>query len=192
MLPQELENCKLYGIEKDKISGRIAQQLYQKSTIAVQGYEKVDLPDSFFDVSIGNVPFGEYKLMDKRYDKYKFFIHDFFFAKTLDKVRPGGIIAFITSKGTMDKKNSSVRRYIAQRADLLGAIRLPNNTFIKNAGTKVTADIIFLQKRENMTDIMPDWINLDTDKNGIVMNKYFVDNPNMILRQNRNGQNDVW
>ena len=181
VLPQELENCKIYGIEKDNISGRIAQQLYQKSTIAVQGYEKVDLPDSFFDVALGNVPFGEFKVMDKRYDKYNFLIHDYFFSKTIDKVRPGGIIAFITSKGTMDKQNSSVRRYIAQRADLVGAIRLPNNTFTKNAGTKVTSDILFLQKRENMTDIIPDWINLDTDKNGIVMNKYFVDNPNMIL-----------
>ena len=181
MMPQELENCKIYGIEKDSLSGRIAQQLYQKSTIAVQGYEKVDLPDSFFDVAVGNVPFGEFKVMDKRYDKYKFLIHDYFFAKTLDKVRPGGIVAFITSKGTMDKQNSVVRRYIAQRADLVGAIRLPNNTFTKNAGTKATSDILFLKKRENMTDIMPDWINLDTDKNGIVMNKYFVDHPNMVL-----------
>ncbi len=181
MIPQELENCKIYGIEKDSLSGRIAQQLYQKSTIAVQGYEKVDLPDSFFDVAVGNVPFGEFKIMDKRYNKYKFLIHDYFFAKTLDKVRPRGIVAFITSKGTMDKQNSQVRRYIAQRADLIGAIRLPNNTFTKNAGTKATSDILFLKKRENMTDIMPDWINLDTDKNGIVMNKYFVDNPNMVL-----------
>ncbi len=171
----------MYGIEIDSITGRIAQQLYQKSTIAVQGYEKLDLPDSFFDVAIGNVPFGEFKVMDKRYDKHRFLIHDYFFAKSLDKVRSGGIIAFITSKGTMDKKSSVVRKYIAQRADLIGAIRLPNNTFSKNAGTDVTSDIIFLKKRENITDIMPEWVNLDTDKNGIVMNKYFVDNPEMIL-----------
>ena len=183
MLPQDLENCKIYGVEKDIISGKIAQQLYQKSTIAVEGYEKVNLPDSFFDVALGNVPFGEFKVVDKRYDKYKFLIHDFFFAKTLDKVRPGGVIAFITSKGTMDKQNSSVRKYIAQRADLIGAIRLPNNTFIKNAGTKVTSDILFFQKRENLTDIMPDWINIDKNKDGIEMNKYFVDNPKMILGQ---------
>jgi adenine-specific DNA methylase len=192
MLPSELENCKMYGIEIDSITGKIAQQLYQKSTIAVQGYEKVDLPDSFFDVAIGNVPFGEFKVMDKRYDKHRFLIHDYFFAKTLDKVRPNGVIAFITSKGTLDKKNSSVRQYIAQRADLIGAIRLPNNTFSKNAGTEVTSDIIFLKKRENMTDIMPEWVNLDTDKNGIVMNKYFVDNPEMILRGNGNGNNTIW
>ena len=169
------------GIEIDSISGRIAQQLYQKWAIAVQGYEKVNLPDSFFDVSVGNVPFGDFKVMDKRYDKDRFLIHDYFFAKTLDKVRPGGVIAFVTSKGTMDKQNSNVRKYIAQRADLIGAIRLPNNTFSKNAGTEVTSDIIFLKKRDTMTDIMPEWVNLDTDKNGIVMNKYFVDNPEMIL-----------
>ena len=183
MLPNELQNCKMYGIEIDSITGRIAQQLYQKSTIAVQGYEKVDLPDSFFDVAVGNVPFGDFKVRDRRYDKYRLQIHDYFFAKTIDKVRPGGVIAFITSKGTMDKQNSEVRRYIAQRADLIGAIRLPSNTFTKNAGTEVTSDIIFLQKRENMTDIMPEWINLDTDSNGITMNKYFVDNPQMILGQ---------
>lgn len=183
MLPKELENCKMYGIELDSISGRIAQQLYQKSTIAVNGYEKVDLPDSFFDVAIGNVPFGDFKVSDRKYDKNKFLIHDYFFGKTIDKVRPGGVIAFITSKGTMDKQNSEVRKYIAQRAELLGAIRLPNNTFSKNAGTEVTSDIIFLKKRENMTDIMPDWVYLDTNKDGIQMNKYFVDNPDMILGQ---------
>ena len=181
MLPDELVNCKMYGIELDIISGKIAQQLYQKSTIAVNGYEKIDLPDSFFDVAIGNVPFGNFKINDKKYDKNNFLIHDYFFAKTLDKVRPGGIIAFITSKGTMDKKSPDVRKYIAQRAELLGAIRLPDNTFTKNAGTKVTSDILFLQKRENMTDIMPDWVYLDTNKDGIEMNKYFVDNPDMIL-----------
>ena len=181
MLPTELEQCKMYGVELDSISGRIAQQLYQKCTIAVNGYEKVDLPDSFFDVAIGNVPFGEFKVNDRKYDKNKFLIHDYFFGKTIDKVRPGGVIAFITSKGTMDKANSEVRKYIAQRAELLGAIRLPNNTFTKNAGTKVTSDILFLKKRENMTDIMPDWVYLDTNEDGITMNKYFVDNPDMIL-----------
>ena len=181
MLPDTLQNCKMYGVEIDSISGRIAQQLYQKSTIAIQPYEKINLPDNFFDVSVGNVPFETYKPQDKRYDKYKFQTHDYFFAKTIDKVRTGGIIAFITSKGTMDKENSSVRKYIAQRADLIGAIRLPNNAFTKNAGTKVTSDILFLQKREKMTDIVPDWVYLDKDKNGITMNKYFVDNPQMIL-----------
>lgn len=181
MLPSEIENCKMYGIEIDSITGRIAQQLYQKSTIAVQGYEKVELPDSFFDVAVGNVPFENQNVNDKRYSKNNFVLHDYFFAKTLDKVRPNGVIVFITSKGTMDKKNSNVRKYIAQRAELLGAIRLPNNTFSKNAGTEVTSDIIFLKKRERMTDIMPEWVNLGTDNNGIVMNQYFVDNPNMIL-----------
>ena len=171
----------MYGIELDSISGKIAQQLYQKSTIAVQGFESVELPDSFFDVAIGNVPFGDFKVFDKKYDKYKFLIHDYFFAKTLDKIRPNGVIAFVTSKGTMDKQNSSFRKYIAQRADLIGAIRLPENTFTKNAGTVVTSDIIFLKKRENMTDIMPEWVNIDTDENGIVMNKYFIDNPQMVL-----------
>ena len=181
MLPSELENCKMYGVELDLISGKIAQQLYQKSTIAVNGYEKIDLPDSFFDVAIGNVPFGNFKINDKKYDKNNFLIHDYFFAKTLDKVRPEGVIAFITSKGTMDKKSPDVRKYIAQRAELLGAIRLPDNAFSKNAGTKVTSDIIFLKKRETMTDIMPDWVYLDTNKDGIEINKYFVDNPDMVL-----------
>lgn len=181
MLPETLKNSNLYGIELDSISGRIAKQLYQKADIIVEGYEKVDLPDAFFDVAIGNVPFGDFKVNDNRYDKNNFLIHDYFFAKTLDKVRPGGIIAFVTSKGTMDKANPEVRKYIAQRADLLGAIRLPDNTFIKNAGTKVTSDIIFLQKRESLTDIMPDWVYLDRDENNITMNKYFVDNPEMIL-----------
>ena len=181
MIPDKLQNSNLYGIELDSISGRIAKQLYQKADIRVEGYEKVELPDSFFDVAIGNVPFGDFKLNDSRYDKNNFLIHDYFFAKTLDKVRPGGIIAFITSKGTMDKANPEVRKYIAQRADLLGAIRLPDNTFTKNAGTKVTSDIIFLQKRDSLTDIMPDWVYLDKDENNITMNRYFVDNPEMIL-----------
>lgn len=181
MLPHEMQSSKLYGVELDSISGKIAKQLYQKANIKVQGYEKADLPDSFFDIAIGNVPFGDFKVNDKRYDKNNFLIHDYFFAKTLDKVRPGGVIAFITSKGTMDKASPEVRKYLAQRADLLGAIRLPDNTFTKNAGTKVTSDIIFLQKRENLTDIMPDWVYLDRDENNITMNKYFVDNPDMIL-----------
>lgn len=181
MLPQEMQSSKLYGVELDTISGKIAKQLYQKANIKIQGYEKADFPDSFFDIAIGNVPFGDFKVNDKRYDKNNFLIHDYFFAKTLDKVRPGGVIAFVTSKGTMDKASPEVRRYLTQRADLLGAIRLPDNTFTKNAGTKVTSDIIFLQKRENLTDIMPDWVYLDRDENNIAMNKYFVDNPEMIL-----------
>ena len=181
MLPPELQNSKLYGVELDSISGRIAQQLYQKADIKIIGFENADLPDAFFDVAIGNVPFGDFKVLDKRYDKNNFLIHDYFFGKTLDKVKPGGIIAFITSKGTLDKASPDVRKYIAQRADLLGAIRLPENTFLKNAGTKVTSDIIFLQKRENLTDIMPDWVYLDKDENDISINKYFIDNPEMIL-----------
>lgn len=181
MLPDSLENCKLYGVELDSISGRIARQLYQKSTVAVQGYEDTNLPNSFFDVAVGNVPFGDFKVLDKKYDKNKFLIHDYFFAKTLDKVRPGGVIAFITSKGTLDKENPSVRKYIAQRADLLGAIRLPNNTFKANAGTEVTSDIIFLQKRDSITYIEPDWVYLGENDDGIKMNQYFIDNPEMIL-----------
>lgn len=181
MLPDSLENCKLYGVELDSISGRIARQLYQKSTVAVQGYEDTNLPNSFFDVAVGNVPFGDFRVLDKKYDKHKFLIHDYFFAKTLDKVRPGGVIAFITSKGTLDKENPSVRKYIAQRADLLGAIRLPNNTFKANAGTEVTSDIIFLQKRDSITDIEPDWVYLGENDDGIKMNQYFIDNPEMIL-----------
>lgn len=181
MLPDSLEDCKLYGIELDSISGRIARQLYQKSTVAVQGYEDTNLPNSFFDVAVGNVPFGDFKVLDKKYDKHKFLIHDYFFAKTLDKVRPGGVIAFITSKGTLDKENPSVRKYIAQRADLLGAIRLPNNTFKANAGTEVTSDIIFLQKRDSITDIEPDWVYLGENDDGLKINQYFIDNPEMIL-----------
>ena len=181
MLPDSLEDCKLYGVELDSISGRIARQLYQKSTVAVQGYEDTNLPNSFFDVAVGNVPFGDFKVLDKKYDKHKFLIHDYFFAKTLDKVRSGGVIAFITSKGTLDKENPSVRKYIAQRADLLGAIRLPNNTFKANAGTEVTSDIIFLQKRDSITDIEPDWVYLGENDDGIKMNQYFIDNPEMIL-----------
>lgn len=183
LLPENMENSKMYGVELDSISGRIAQQLYQKNSIAVQGFEKTDLPDSFFDVAIGNVPFGPFKVLDKKYDKYNFLIHDFFFARALDKVRPGGVVAFITSKGTMDKENSSVRKYIAQRADLLGAIRLPNDTFKAAAGTEVTSDILFLQKRSGMTDLEPDWGHLDTDEKGLKMNAYFVSHPEMVLGQ---------
>ena len=181
LIPDGMSESKIYGVELDSITGRIAQQLYQKNNIAVQGFENTDLPDSFFDASIGNVPFGDFKVLDKRYDKNNFLIHDYFFAKTLDKVRPGGVIAFITSHGTLDKENPSVRKYIAQRADLLGAIRLPNNTFKDAAGTEVTADIIFLQKRDRLIDIEPDWVHLNTDENGIKMNQYFIDNPDMII-----------
>lgn len=181
LIPDRMKNSKLYGIELDSISGRIAKQLYQQANIAIQGFEETNLPDSFFDLAIGNVPFGSYGVADKKYDKYKFLIHDYFFAKTLDKVRPGGIIAFITSKGTMDKQNPEVRRYIAQRAELLGAVRLPNNAFLANAGTEVTADIIFLQKRDRVIDIEPDWVNLSTTQDGIPINRYFADNPDMVL-----------
>ena len=181
LLPDAMAGSKLYGVELDSISGHIAQQLYQKNTIAVQGFEQTSLPDSFFDVAIGNVPFGQFKVSDKQYDRYNFLIHDYFFARTLDKVRPGGVIAFITSKGTMDKENPSVRKYIAQRAELLGAIRLPNNTFKAAAGTEVTSDILFLQKRNSLVDIEPDWVHLGTDPNGLKMNAYFVEHPEMIL-----------
>lgn len=181
LVPESMNDAKFYGVELDSISGRIAQQLYQKNSIAVQGFENTNLPDSFFDAAIGNVPFGQFKVPDKRYDKHNFLIHDYFFARTLDKVRPGGVIAFITSKGTLDKENPNVRKYIAQRADLLGAIRLPNDTFKAAAGTEVTSDIIFLQKRDRLIDIEPDWVHLATDANGIRMNAYFVDNPEMVL-----------
>ena len=181
MLPDSMKDSKIYGVEIDKISAGIAQQLYQKSSIAAQGFEEVNLPDSFFDGVIGNVPFGDFKVPDKRYDKHKFLIHDYFFAKSLDKLRPGGVMALVTSKGTMDKENSSVRKYIAQRAELLGAIRLPNDIFKGNAGTEVVSDILILQKRDRLIDIEPDWVHLDTDENGIKMNSYFVQHPEMIL-----------
>nr|WP_319592855.1 DEAD/DEAH box helicase family protein [Jeotgalibaca arthritidis] len=180
MLPDKMQNSNLYGIELDSITGRIAKQLYPKAHISISGFEKTELPDSFFDLAIGNVPFGNYKLSEKKYDNLNFLIHDHFFAKTLDKVRPGGVVAFITSKGTMDKQSPDVRRYLAQRAELLGAIRLPNNAF-KNAGTEVTSDIIFLQKRDRLIDIDRDWIHLNTNEDDIVLNNYFVDNPEMIL-----------
>lgn len=181
MLPEEMKESKIYGVELDTVSAGIAQQLYQKSSIAAQGFEETNLPDSFFDAVVGNVPFGDFKVPDKRYDKHKFLIHDYFFAKSLDKLRPGGVMALITSKGTMDKENSAVRKYIAQRADLLGAIRLPNNTFKGNAGTEVVSDILILQKRDRIVDIEPDWVQLGTDEKGILMNRYFVEHPEMIL-----------
>ena len=181
MLPESMANTRIYGVELDTISAGIAQQLYQKSSIAAQGFEEVNVPDSFFDGVVGNVPFGDFKVLDKRYDKYNFLIHDYFFAKSLDKLRPGGVMALVTSKGTMDKANSSVRKYIAQRADLLGAIRLPNNTFKDNAGTEVVSDILFLQKRDRLIDIEPDWVQLRTNDDGLTMNAYFVQHPEMIL-----------
>ena len=181
MLPDAMQDSKIYGVELDTISAGIAQQLYQKTTIAAQGFEETNLPDSFFDGVIGNVPFGDFKVLDKRYDKHKFLIHDYFFAKSLDKLRPGGVMALVTSKGTMDKETLAVRKYIAQRAELLGAIRLPNNTFKGNAGTEVVSDILILQKRDRLIDIEPDWVHLDTDENGIKMNSYFVQHPEMIL-----------
>lgn len=181
MMPESMKDSKVYGIEIDNISAGIAQQLYQSSSVMNAAFEKAELPDSFFDAVVGNVPFGDYSLADKRYDKYHFLIHDYFFAKSLDKLRPGGVMCLVTSKGTMDKENTEVRRYIAQRAELLGAIRLPDNTFKSNAGTEVTSDILILQKRDRIIDIEPDWIFLDEDENGIRMNKYFVDHPDMVL-----------
>ena len=181
MLPQNMQDSKIYGVEIDNISAGIAQQLYQKSSIMTAPFEKAELPESFFDAVVGNVPFGDFSLADKKYDKYHFLIHDYFFAKSLDKLRPGGVMCLVTSKGTMDKESSDVRRYIAQRAELLGAIRLPDNTFKGNAGTEVTSDILILQKRDRVVDIEPDWLFLDEDANGIRMNKYFVEHPDMVL-----------
>lgn len=181
MLPQSMENSRVYGVEIDKIPAGIAQQLYQRSSIAGQPFEEANIPDSFFDAVVGNVPFGDFSVADKRYDKNHFLIHDYFFAKSLDKLRPGGVMALVTSKGTMDKENPAVRKYIAQRAELLGAIRLPNNTFKGNAGTEVVSDILILQKRDRIIDIEPDWVHLNTDENGIRMNSYFVEHPDMVL-----------
>ena len=181
LLPDTMAGSKLHGVEIDPLTGKIAKQLYQKANIAVQGFEETKLPDDHFDVVIGNVPFGDFKVNDSRYNAQKFLIHDYFFAKALDKVRAGGVVAFITSKGTMDKASPEIRKYIAQRAELLGAIRLPDNTFRANAGTEVTSDILFLQKRERVIDTEPDWVHLDTDENGITMNSYFVQHPEMIL-----------
>ena len=181
LLPDEMAGSKLRGVEIDPLTGKIAKQLYQKANISVQGFEETKLPDDHFDVVIGNVPFGDFKVNDSRYNAQKFLIHDYFFAKALDKVRAGGVVAFITSKGTMDKASPEIRKYIAQRAELLGAVRLPDNTFRANAGTEVTSDILFLQKRDRIADIEPDWVHLDTDENGITMNSYFVQHPEMIL-----------
>ena len=181
LLPDNMAGSKLHGVEIDSLTGKIAKQLYQKASIAVQGFEETKLPDDHFDVVIGNVPFGDFKVNDSRYNAQKFLIHDYFFAKALDKVRAGGVVAFITSKGTMDKASPEIRKYIAQRAELLGAIRLPDNTFRANAGTEVTSDILFLQKRDRVIDTEPDWVHLDTDENGITMNSYFVQHPEMIL-----------
>lgn len=181
LLPESMQNSKLHGVEIDSLTGRIAKQLYQKANIAIEGFEKTNLPDDHFDVVIGNVPFGEIRVNDSRYNAQKFLIHDYFFAKALDKVRAGGVVAFITSKGTMDKASPEIRKYIAQRAELLGAIRLPDNTFKANAGTEVTSDILILQKRDRVMDIEPDWVHLDTDENGVTMNRYFVEHPEMVL-----------
>ena len=181
LLPDSMQNSKLHGVEIDSLTGRIAKQLYQKANIAIEGFEKTNLPDDHFDVVLGNVPFGEIRVNDSRYNAQKFLIHDYFFAKALDKVRAGGVVMFITSKGTMDKASPEVRKYIAQRAELLGAIRLPDNTFKANAGTEVTSDILILQKRDRVMDIEPDWVHLDTDENGVTMNRYFVEHPDMVL-----------
>ena len=181
LLPESMQNSKLHGVEIDSLTGRIAKQLYQKANIAIEGFEKTNLPDDHFDVVLGNVPFGEIRVNDSRYNAQKFLIHDYFFAKALDKVRAGGVVMFITSKGTMDKASPEVRKYIARRAVLLGAIRLPDNTFKANAGTEVTSDILILQKRDRVMDIEPDWVHLDTDENGVTMNRYFVEHPEMVL-----------
>ena len=181
MLPEEMQESRLYGAELDGITGRIAKQLYPNADIKITGFENTDYPNDFFDIAVGNVPFGQYKVADRQYDKYKFLIHDYFFAKTLDKVRPGGVVAFITSKGTMDKKSPEVRKYLAQRAELLGVIRLPNTAFKEHAGTEVTSDILFLKKRDRITDIEPDWVHLSENEDGIAINQYFVDHPEMIM-----------
>ena len=181
MLPEKMQESRLYGVELDGITGRIARQLYPKADVKITGFEKTDYPGDFFDVAIGNVPFGQYKVPDRAYDKHNFLIHDYFFAKTLDKVRPGGVVAFVTSKGTMDKKSPEVRKYLAQRAELLGAIRLPNTAFKENAGTEVTSDILFLKKRDRVMDIEPDWVHLTENADGIAMNQYFADHPEMVL-----------
>ena len=181
MMPDSMKESRLYGVELDSITGRIAKQLYPQADVQIKGFEKTDYPNDFFDVAIGNVPFGQYKVADKQYDKNNFLIHDYFFAKTLDKVRPGGVVAFITSKGTMDKASPEVRRYLAQRADLLGAVRLPNTAFKANAGTEVTSDILFFQKRDRMVEREPDWVHLGENANGIAMNAYFAEHPEQIV-----------
>ena len=181
MLPEKMQESRLYGVELDGITGRIAKQLYPKADIKITGFEKTDYPNDFFDIAIGNVPFGQYKVADRQYDKNNFLIHDYFFAKALDKVRPGGVVAFVTSKGTMDKKSPEVRKYLAQRAELLGAVRLPNTAFKENAGTEVTSDILFLKKRDRVMDLEPEWVHLSEDENGIAMNSYFTEHPEMIV-----------
>jgi hypothetical protein len=181
LLPENMVKSKLYGVELDSVTGRIAKQLYPNADVTVSGFEKTNRPDNFFDLAIGNVPFGSYKLSDKKYDKHNFLIHDYFFAKSLDQARPGGIVAFVTSKGTMDKANPAVRKYLAERADLLGAVRLPYNAFKANAGTEVTTDILFLQKRERPITIDPDWVHLGRTEDGIPVNSYFIEHPHMIL-----------
>lgn len=181
LLPESMKKSKLYGVELDSITGRIAKQLYPQANIQITGFEKTDTPDAFFDIALGNVPFGQYKVYDKRYDKHNFLVHDFFLAKTFDQVRPGGIVAFVTSKGTMDKRSPEVRKYLAQRGELLGAVRLPNNAFLKNAGTEVTSDILFFQKRDHIIDIEPDWVHLGQTEDGIPVNAYFADHPEMVL-----------
>ena len=181
LVPESMENIKMYGVELDNVSGRIAQQLYQKNKIAVQGFETMQFPDSFFDCVVGNVPFGNYKVPDKRYDRHNFLIHDYFIAKSLDLVRPGGVVAVVTSSGTMDKKDSSVREYIANRADLVGAIRLPNNAFQRNANTSVVADILFLQKRDRAAVERAEWVDLGTTPEGYPINQYFAQHPEMVL-----------
>ena len=182
-----IQNSSLYGVELDSISGRIAKQLYQSADICINGFEKTDFNDNTFDLAVGNVPFGGYSLNEKKYNKYHFHIHDHFFAKALDKVKPNGIVAFVTSKGTLDKKNPAVRKYLAERAELVGAVRLPNNAFKANAGTEVTTDIIFLQKRENSVELTPEttpeWVNLGINKDGFAVNQYFAENPDMVLGQ---------
>ena len=181
MLPENMQESRLYGVELDGITGRIARQLYPNADVKITGFEKTEYPNDFFDVAIGNVPFGQYKVADRAYDKHNFLIHDYFFAKALDKVRPGGVVAFVTSKGTMDKKSPEVRKYLAQRAELLGAIRLPNTAFKENAGTEVTSDILFLKKRDRVIDTLPDWVHLCENEDGIAMNQYFADHPEMIM-----------
>ncbi|MDR1703682.1 MAG: N-6 DNA methylase, partial [Clostridiales bacterium] len=188
LLPDSMRSAKLYGVEIDSITGRLAKQLYQQADIKVMGFEKTETPDAFFDAAVGNVPFGAYKISDKKYDKHNFYVHNYFFAKTLDQVRPGGIIAFVTTKGMMDRANPEVRKYIAQRAELLGAVRLPNNAFLKTAGTEVTSDIVFLQKRDRQIDIMPDWVHMGQTEDGLPVNSYFADNPHIILGRMTNDQ----
>ena len=181
LVPEPFSDSRLYGVELDQLTGRIAKQLYQKADITIDGFENTSYPDDFFDLAVGNVPFGEYKVHDKRYDRQNLLIHDYFITKTLDKVRPGGIVAFITSKGTMDKQNSKVRAALAQKADLLGAIRLPNDAFKANAGTEVTTDILFFQKCDRAPEREPDWVQVGKTEDGVPLNRYYLDHPEMVL-----------